>query len=202
MAAYLFAAFCLVLQVTKSLAAEPAGAPAAWNIDVLMNSFASVKKSRASFVERKYLSILKTPLEFSGTLHYFAPGHLEKHTLKPKAESMVLDQDKLTLQNAEGQKRTLAIQDNPAIWAFVESFRSTLAGDLKTLQRFYRVTLEGDAGKWRLVLQPLDTKMKAMVDEIRIDGSAGQVNTIEVREAGGDHSMMSITPEVVDRDPS
>jgi len=195
-------AFSLVPPVSGAQPAETGNAATAWDIGVLMHSFASVKKSRATFVERKYLSILQAPLEFSGTLHYFAPGHLEKHTMKPKAESMVLDQDKLTLQDAEGQKRTLAIQDNPAIWAFVESFRSTLAGDLKTLQRFYRVTLEGDAGKWRLVLQPLDAKMKAMVDEIRIDGSSGQVNTIEIRETGGDHTTMSITPEVVDRDPS
>lgn len=161
-----------------------------------MRSLAQVKKSSATFVERKHLSMLKTPLEFSGTLVYAAPGHLEKHTLLPKPESMVLDQDKLVVQSGDGrQKRALSLQDYPAIWVFVESFRSTLAGDMETLNRFYRVTLEGHPKQWQLVLLPIDTKMKNMVSEIRISGSAGQINTIEIKEPEGDYSVMSISKD-------
>ena len=42
------------------------------------------------------------------------------------------------------------LQDYPVLWAFVESIRSTLAGDLQSLNRFYRVELDGSERDWRL----------------------------------------------------
>ena len=106
---------------------------------------------------------------------------------------MVLDQDTLVVQSGEAhQKRTLSLQNYPAVWAFVESFRSTLAGDITTLNRFYHVTLEGRPKQWLLILRPIDAQIKNLVSEIRISGSLEQINTIETREAGGDYSVMNI----------
>ena len=189
---------CISVAPTVALADEAENQPSAWTITELMHGLAQVKESQASFVERKYLSILKTPLEYSGTLSYIAPGHLEKKTLLPKPESVVLDQDKLVVQSgAANRKRTLSLQDYPVVWAFVESFRATLAGDIQALNRFYAVTLDGSAQQWLLILRPLDSKMKSLISEIRIGGSLAQITTIETREAGGDYSVMSIqsTPD-------
>lgn len=184
---------CISVVPTSTRADETEKNAATWAITELMHGLAQVKESKASFVERKHLSILKTPLEYSGTLAYSAPGYLEKQTLLPKPESMVLDQDKLVVQSgAANRKRTLSLQDYPVIWAFVESFRATLAGDLQALNRFYAVTLEGNSRQWLLILHPLDAKMKSLISEIRISGSMEQINTIETREAGGDYSVMSI----------
>jgi len=167
-----------------------------WTVRELMHNLAQVKHSKATFVERKHFSMLKEPLVFAGTLLYTAPGKLEKYTLVPKPESILLDQDKLTMQSGDnGKQRVVSLREYPAIWAFVESIRSTLAGDLETLNRFYKVSMEGRGGKWRLILLPLDPKMRDMVVEIRIAGSNEQINTIEVMEAGGDHSMMEITKD-------
>lgn len=184
---------CVGMVSTTIFAEEPEKDVTAWTINELMHDLAQVKESRATFVERKYLSILKSPLEYSGTLAYNAPGHLEKQTLLPKPESMVLDQDNLIVQSgAANRKLTLPLQDYPVIWAFVESFRSTLAGDIATLSRFYSVTLEGHPKQWLLILRPLDSKMRSLISEIRISGSLEQISTIETREAGGDYSVMSI----------
>ena len=196
-----FVSICL-LMLCAGMAATPGHAEdtgktaSAWTIDELMHDLAQVKKSRATFVERKYLSILKTPLEYSGTLSFDAPGHLEKHTLLPKPESLVLDQNTLVVQNGgTHQKRTLSLQDYPAIWAFVESFRATLAGDITTLDRFYHVTLEGRPEQWLLILRPVDAQMKSLVSEIRISGSLEQISTIETRESGGDRTVMSLSKD-------
>ena len=142
-----------------------------WGVEQLMQSLGQVKSARGKFTERKYLVILSAPLELSGTLFYTAPGRLEKRTLLPKPETLVLEQDKLTIENKErNQRRTLVLQDYPVFWAFVESIRSTLAGDLQTLNRFYRVTLNGSETEWRLLLKPSEANMQAMVSEIRIGG--------------------------------
>lgn len=187
---------CAGLSATPAFAAETEQDAGTWTIEDLMHGLAHVKKSKATFVERKFISILKTPLELSGTLVYTAPGHLEKYTLLPKPESLVLDQDKLVVQSGNGrQKHTLSLQDYPVIWAFVESFRSTLAGDMETLNRFYHVTLEGHHRQWLLILRPVDAQMKNLVSEIRINGSLEQISTIETRESGGDYSVMSISKD-------
>ena len=166
-----------------------------WNVNELMGSLAEVKKSKATFVERKFISLLKAPLKYSGTLSYTAPGHLEKYTLLPKPESMVLDKNTLVVQSGEAQKRALTLQNYPALWAFVESIRSTLAGDITTLNRFYRVTLEGNPKQWLLILHPIDAQIKNLVSEIRISGSLEQISTIETRESGGDYSVMRISKD-------
>ena len=74
-------------------------------------------------------------------------------------------------RNARGQRRTFALQDNLALLAFVESIRSTLKGDLAALDRFYRVTLEGDDRDWRLGLTPKQPRMSAVISQIQIGGA-------------------------------
>lgn len=177
-------------------AAETEREASFWTMDELMQEMAQVKKSSATFTERKYLSMLKEPLKFSGTLEYAAPGRLEKITLLPKREAMVLDGARLEVQGSDaGRRRVLSLQEYPAIWALVESMRSTLAGDMETLARFYLYTLEGQRKHWQLKLQPRDQQMRNMVTEINISGSGDQIHTIEIREAGGDYSVMKISRE-------
>jgi len=167
---------------------------AAWGIEQLMQDLARVKTAHARFVERKYLAILTAPLESSGTLTYIAPHRLEKHTLAPRAESLVLERDQLVLESGEPKRRrTLRLEDYPVVGTFVESIRSTLAGDLDLLNRLYKIALEGDERKWRLVLKPADPKMQEVISEIRISGSRNWIGAIEFLEPGGDRSVMAIT---------
>lgn len=183
-----------VCSSAAAAAAAEAGDAAGWDIKRLMQELGQVKTAQGRFVERKHLAILNTPLELSGTLVYIAPSRLEKHTLVPRAESMVLEREELTIENKErNQRRTLVLQDYPLIWAFVESIRSTLAGDLPTLTRFYQVSLDGGERRWRLTLKPTEPGMQDVVSEIRISGNHDWINSIEIIETGGDRSVMTIT---------
>jgi len=165
----------------------------AWDVQQLMRSLAQVKQAEGRFVERKFLSMLNRPLESSGTLLFQAPGHLEKHTLLPKEESLVLDQGVLTIESkARNIRRTLLLQEYPALWAFVESIRSTLAGDLPTLERFYRIELEGDAAHWKMRLLPIELRTREVMREIRIGGRGNRVDSIEMLESNGDHALMKV----------
>jgi len=178
---------------STAVAAE-AGDAAGWDIKRLMQELAQVKTAQGRFVERKHLAILNAPLELSGTLVYVAPSRLEKHTLAPRPESLVLEREELTIESRErNQRRTLVLQDYPVIRAFVESIRSTLAGDLPTLTRFYQVSLDGGERRWRLTLKPSEPGMRDVVSEIRISGDRSWINAIEIIETGGDRSVMTIT---------
>jgi outer membrane lipoprotein-sorting protein len=175
-------------------AGAPCAAGADWGLEQLMQALGAVKSSQAAFAERKHVEILSTPLQSRGRLVYMAPGRLEKHTLAPRRESLVLDGDELTLENKDrSQRRTLRLHDQPVVRAFVESIRATLAGDLATLSRFYEVKLEGGERQWRLTLKPGDAQVREVVSEIHISGSGDAITRIEFFETTGDRSVMTIT---------
>jgi hypothetical protein len=187
----------LVLAATGITSATAAETAAAWGLEQLMQNMAQVKSARGHFTERKYMAMLNAPLDSSGTLVYTAPARLEKYTLLPKPETLVLEQDKLVIEFKDrNQRRTLALRDYPVIWAFVESIRSTLAGDLQTLNRFYRTSLTGSEERWRLSLVPAEPTMQSVVKEIHIGGGGNQVRTIEIVEGEGNRSVMTITADV------
>ncbi len=191
----LFLLLCLASTIARA-DAEPSASSAGWGLPQLMHSLAQVQTSQGKFVERKFLTVLNKPLESSGTISFQAPAHLEKHTLVPKVEDLVLDQGVLTIDSkARNIKRTLVLQEYPAVWAFVESIRSTLAGDLPTLERFYLIKLEGNAANWRMQLLPRERRTREMVREIVIAGRDNRVTSIEMSESNGDHSTMKVVGE-------
>ncbi len=164
---------------------------AAWDIQQLMETLAQNKSGRATFVEAKHIAVLDKPVESSGELFYTAPDRLEKRTLKPKPESLLVNGDELLIERGR-QKYKLQLQAYPELAAFIDSIRGTLAGDRKALERNYRLNLEGTAERWTLQLLPLDEKMQAVIKGIRIAGMRDQVRSIEITQADGDSAMMSI----------
>jgi len=164
---------------------------AAWDLQQLMDSLAQHKSGRATFVETKHIAMLDKPVESSGELVFVAPDRLEKRTLRPKPESMIVNGDALTLERGS-QKRQMQLQAYPELAAFIDSIRGTLAGDRKALERSYRLSLDGSADGWNLQLVPMDEKMKAVVQRIRIAGVRDQVKSIEITQADGDSSLMVV----------
>jgi hypothetical protein len=181
---------CLLL----ALSCVAHAADDAWSIDALMRDLGHVERAQARFTEQKFAKVLRTPLESSGVLIYEAPDRMIKRTLQPKAETMTVDADKLTLER-QGRSRTLRLQDYPTLWAFIESIRSTLKGDLAALERFYSVALSGDEQRWLLALTPKEAKMKRVITAVEISGTQGKIRTVKVQEAQGDRSVMTITED-------
>jgi len=181
---------CALCAPARSAAGD---AETKWGIERLMADMRQVKSTKARFVERKQLAVLSKPIESYGTLLYGAPDHLEKHTLRPRPESMILDADRLTISRTEGgPQRTFLLREFPLLLALVESIRSTLAGDLEMLRSFYDVSLSGSEDRWSLLLKPGTPNMREYVVEIRIEGTGNWISSIAVLEAGGDRSTMTI----------
>ena len=181
---HVLVALALMLAPVISHAAE-------WDIDQLMRGLAQIRSDHASFVEKKFIAMLDKPVESSGELFYTAPDHLEKRTIKPKPESMILDHGTLVIERGR-QIHRLQSQDYPELAAFIDSIRGTLAGDRKALERNYRLSLDGTVGRWTLQLLPVDEKMQAVVKRIRVAGVRDTVRSIEITQADGDSSLMLI----------
>ena len=161
------------------------------SVSQLMGVLANSRHGAATFTEKKYISILDEPVESSGELLFIPPARLEKRTLKPKSETLVLDGDVLTIDRRR-QKHVLHLEDYPEVAGMIESIRATLAGDRKALERVYHLTLQGDSERWTLVLIPLEAKVGSVVARIRIEGTQDEVRTVEILHSDGDRSVMSI----------
>ena len=162
-----------------------------WDIDQLMRELAQSRSGHARFVEKKSIAMLDKPVESYGELFFRAPDHLEKRTLKPKPETMILDGGEMVVERGR-QKHTLQMQNYPELAVFIDSIRSTLAGDRQALERNYQLRLDGARQNWTLQLIPIEQKMLAVVKRIRIAGSQNLVSRIEITQADGDSSVMSI----------
>jgi hypothetical protein len=164
---------------------------AADDLDEVMHLLAARHHGEVSFVEQQFLSLLKRPVESSGELIYDAPNRLEKRTLEPHPESLVLADDVLTVQRGH-RTHVLELKSYPQLLPFVESMRATLAGDRGALERVFRLQFSGSLARWTLVLVPLDAQVAKSVAQIQIDGTRDDLLEIEIRQTDGDRSLMTL----------
>jgi outer membrane lipoprotein-sorting protein len=165
-------------------------------LERLMADIARTGSGTVRFIETKHVALLKQPIESSGTLTYAAPSRLEKYTRVPREERLIVDGETLVIeQPAKNERLTLRLANYPAIRAFVESIRGTLAGDLAALRRYYRIEVEGTMMQWRLHLLPSGQDMAELVQKIEISGSGARIARIEILEASGDRSVMKIAKD-------
>ncbi len=164
---------------------------AAPELEQVMTALASRQHGHVTFTEQQFLAVLDRPLESSGELLYDAPDRLEKRTLKPKAESLVLERGIVTVQRGK-RKTVLDLRQYPQILPFVESIRATLAGDRTALERVFTLAFTGSFDDWQLALEPLDPKLAATVKQVLLQGRRDEIRVIETRIPDGDRSVLTI----------
>lgn len=182
--------------IVVALAAVTAQAAApSQDLDSLMGLLAQRQHGHVSFTEKHFLAVLDRPVESSGELLYDAPDRLEKRTLKPKPETLVLQHGVITAQRGR-HTYTLNLSDYPQIVPLIDSIRATLAGDRASLEHLFKVTFDGALEQWTLVLAPSDPAVAKSVREIRIEGARDAIHTVEIQQADGDRSLLTIGPDV------
>ena len=166
---------------------------AAFDVAQLMSDLAKHKGGKAKFVEKKTIALLDKPVVSTGEMSYIAPAYLEKRTLTPKPEILILDKDMLSIER-DKQKLSINLSNQPEALAFIDSIRGTLTGNRAALEKNYGLYLSGTADKWVLTLLPSEPKIAALVLRIVVSGSKNQIRSIEYLQADGDRSLMTIEP--------
>ena len=185
--------FCICASFGNAAAVAQAGFS---DLNEVMGLLAMRQHGRVEFVEQHFLAVLKQPIESSGELRYDAPDRLEKRTLKPHAETLVLSGGILTVERGHS-KRVMDLHAYPQVLPFVESIRATLAGDRSSLERLFHVDFAGSVSRWTLTLVPLESKVKQSVSQVRIDGMREQLLKVEIRQPDGDRSLMTLRPSTL-----
>ncbi len=157
----------------------------------LMELMAKVTSREDRFTETKTVAMLTQPLVLKGTLAYLRPDRVEKHVTSPYAEQLVVQGDQLTLSTREGTKH-LAVNSHPLIRSFIEAIRASLAGEVSVLRRLYHIKLQGTQQDWMLTLRPLDAQAAEYLTSITLRGHGDRLTAVDIRETGGDRSLMQI----------
>lgn len=185
----------IALALCGALLGTPAQAADAEHGDLaeVMGLLAARRHASAEFIEQQFLAVLTHPVESSGELRYDAPDRLEKRTLQPRAEALLMNGDVLTVERG-GRRRVMDLHDYPQILPFIESIRATLAGDQSALGRDFQVSFDGGVARWTLTLVPLQSDLKQTLARVRIEGARDQLLSVEIRQKDGDHSLMTLRP--------
>ncbi|WP_322470616.1 LolA-related protein [Hydrogenophaga sp. SNF1] len=169
-------------------------ARAADELERLMALLAAHPGGTVRFVERRHMAMLDAPLVSRGEMSYRAPDWLERRTLSPRPERLLLDKDTLTLERDQ-RRMSMPVSQRPEVEAFVASIRSTLQGDRAALERHYRVALQGQPEKrWTLTLEPLQARLRGIVTQIVISGVGVAVDRIDYSQSDGDRTEMRLEP--------
>ena len=178
---------------SESLAASPAeSADESAAFDQLLKLLAERRHDHVTFTEVQELAILDRPLRSSGELLYDAPDRLEKRTLEPRPEDLVLEHGMLSVER-DHHRHSVSLRDFPQAVPYVESLRATLAGDRTAMARYFTVQFSGTLGSWTLALTPADARS---VQHILITGERDRIRTVQIRQSDGDTSTLTIGGEV------
>lgn len=165
-----------------------------WTVEQVVASLKEGREPSVSFEETTYSSLLSKPLIMRGILRFFPPSTLEKEVLEPYRERYTIEGDQVTFESERKHvKKTVSLEDYPALRNFVDAFRASFTGDAAQLKQIYQITLDGNRRKWTLFLRPHDSGGKSIVDSIQFSGSEGRIATITIRAPDGDRSVMTLS---------
>lgn len=164
-----------------------------FSIQQLMQALAKAKPHHATFTEKKYIALLDEPVESSGELFFVAPDQLEKRTLLPHTETLVVNGNKILIERGN-KTYYFTTQNLPELGVLINSIRGTLAGNQSALERSFQLKLTGNNDDWTLRLTPTNEKIQKLIKYIHIAGYQSQIKTIDVFQVDGDRSNMRIQP--------
>ncbi|WP_127477099.1 LolA-related protein [Sulfurivermis fontis] len=168
----------------------PLAAAAQWDAAQLLAELARTVPKRIAYSETRRMAYLDVPLGSAGVLE-FRPPDLLRRSVEGNGENYVIVGDVVRIETSDGS-REIALDVHPALRAFAESLRATLAGDLPRLQRHFHVALAGDKAHWRLSLRPRDADVAVLIEDIELSGTHAHLLRVETRESGGDIAIMEL----------
>jgi hypothetical protein len=164
------------------------------DLDTLFAMFAAQGERRKAFVERRHSVLFRSPPEARGTLYFKPPVLLEREVVSPRREKVRIDADTVKLwtedENGKVIERAASLATIPQLANLVLTIRATLAGDLGTLRKMYRVTLQQPLPHWRVEMTPIEETVGAAVSLITMAGDRGEVERIQFTETSGDRTEL------------
>ncbi|SRR6266508_1326824 len=176
-----------------AVATTAAGATSSLDIADLMAKLSAVDVSVVTFEETRHFAVMSAPVVRRGTLRYERPDRLEMQVVTPFPETVEIAGSRIRIESPDG-RREWSLAAQPVALAWIEAIRASLAGDVATLARLFRITLTGTSASWRLHLEPLDARVATTLAHVEVRGREAQLSTIEIVDRQGDRVVIKLEP--------
>lgn len=142
----------------------------------------------AQFTETKELALLSSPLEATGTIYFLPPGRLVRVVTSPGRSRLVVDGDRVRLEDESGSK-ALDLSASPVARQMIDSFVVLFNGNEERLKQLYDATFAADGDTWHLHLTPRAAPLSRMVASFDLYGSGARIDRMEAQEPDGDRTV-------------
>ena len=173
----------------------PAAAPSALKLEELLARFAGMSGLQASFREEKRMALLAAPLVNEGVIYFVPNGgspRLARHTTAPAPSVVIIDGASLRVADGSGREE-IALDRNPPVRLFVDSFVKIFAGDRAALASMYAMELATEGPRWTLRLRPKVSPIDKLVERVEIAGEGVVIASMRVVEVGGDETVTTFS---------
>ena len=172
-----------------------------WTVKRLMWELSQVSYARLNFVESRQSMFLSTDMIIKGNIQYRAPDHIEKVTVSPMSEKIVVDGDTMLVEKLGFAKdhnvvvvtQHYSIESHPVLKATVGSIRNILAGNSEILGEYYEMSISGQCENWTLELTPRTVEISDHTQKIILSGNESSILRYVTIQADGDESVMTLT---------
>lgn len=165
-----------------------------WTLNELTDALQRGPSDHVGFTEHRHIRYLSDTLVSSGTMH-FTDGVLFKKVTSPEAETFEIRNDQVIHTNAADEKTRIDVNEYPVLRGLVVTLRAVLGGNINSLRDLFDLGLSGMEKDWTLVMTPLGEALSGNLRKIVLQGSAGQVQTIQIDERNGDKTVIKVEHE-------
>jgi hypothetical protein len=175
--------------------AHSASAPsaAAEPLDAILASLAQHPHGQVRFSEVTRSQLLTHEVHSEGVLRFDAPDRLEKQTLAPAPENLIVEGDIVTIVRGHHHS-SIRLSQYPKLSPLLEGIRATLSGDRAALERRFQVTFVPAASGWELRLAPLGGASDSGFARIVLAGHDDALERVTLEQPDGDRTNISLTP--------
>ena len=185
-----------------SAAAEPAAGRKAEVLDRVREASRGIVSIESGFVQENRSSMLEEPLRSRGRFEYRAPDRILWEVVSPERFGFSVEGDRVTSWKGPGEAREGAPPGaEEGIRQFARQLFAWVRADFAWLEERFAISVESESPVV-LELEPLSGEAGERLDRIRVTfaGDLDHVETIEIREAGGDRMVITFEDTRVVKD--
>jgi hypothetical protein len=180
-----------LLRAVTLLAFGPAmAASAAPDAAALIARLERQPPASIAFTEVRFSSLLVEPLVVSGTLTHEGEGALNRRVETPYRESTAIRGETVRVERDDEAPRTFALRRAPELRGLLTGMLGLLTGDSALIHEHFDVTAAGDDERWRLDLEPTDSRLRQRLRNIIVAGRADEPHCFAIVDTEGGTSVM------------
>lgn len=156
--------------------------------ETILKPFQKVQVFSGEFEQHKKLPVFSSALISNGRFISVRDHGLVWETLTPAPSILVMTPGRLVqIMNGRKQAFQASGTDYDGIAILLPAL---LDGDMKALESYFSVTVEGSPSNWSFELQPDSKELSSIIEQVTVTGGDGQLDEINLSGPDGDHTRI------------